>query len=104
MPAIRVARIKHGDFDRRFEGWRSKGLSTRAAGILALWGCDSVTDVQRLGQVHFEKQGNLGAKTRDEVSRLAGWSSVCSAAVDTAARSALTNSNRQSVTNQQRMS
>src|SRR4051794_8678754 len=78
-------------FHARFASWKSQGLSTRAASILALWGCDSVADVQRLGRCHFDRQRNLGAKTLDELSRLAGWPSVCPPSAD-AARSAPANS------------
>jgi len=71
----------------RFNRWKAEGLSARAASVLALSGCDTVVDVQRLGRDYFERQSNVGAKTLAELNRLAAWPAACRTPADAIAAS-----------------
>ena len=60
-------------FDQRKEYWRSRGLSVRAAGVLAGAGCDTVEAVARLGRPYFERRPNCANRTLAELEKLAAW-------------------------------
>lgn len=74
-------------FQRRFDTWRARGQSARAAAILALAGADTVEDVRRLGRAYFKGRRNIGAKTLAELARLGAWQPVCRTAADAIAAS-----------------
>jgi hypothetical protein len=72
---------------RRFDLWRARGQSARAAAILAQAGADTAEDVRRLGRAYFEGRPNVGAKTLEELALLAAWPPVCRTAADAIAAS-----------------
>ena len=69
-------------FPRRFMAWQHRGLSVRAAGVVALAGCDTVEEISRLGRDYFAAQPNCATKTMAELALLAGWPPRVDTAVD----------------------
>lgn len=61
------------NFQARFKVWISRGMSVRAAAVLALNGVDTIKQVSDLGRDHFKGQENCGGKTLAELGTLAGW-------------------------------
>jgi len=60
-------------FPRRLASWTRRGLSFRAAAVLAAAECDSVQQVTSLGRSYFDRRPNCGEKTLAELGKLAGW-------------------------------
>jgi hypothetical protein len=69
----------------RFDHWRGRGLSLRAAVALADAGCDSAEDVARLGPHYFAGKPNLGRKTLQELTALVGFSPARKTVIDAVA-------------------
>lgn len=70
-------------YHHRLEAWRETGLSARAAGALALAGCDTQEDITRLGRGYFVRLSNCAAKTLAELEALAAWPAKPLTAVET---------------------
>lgn len=62
--------------------WTARGLSARAASVVALAGCDSVEEITRLGRAYFEGRPNCARKTLAELAALAGWPPRVATAAD----------------------
>lgn len=82
MQSLSIKQEVPRNFRGRFETWKTRGLSTRAATILAMSGCGTVADVTSLGRSWFAGQRNVGATTLAELSTLAGWPPEQGTAVD----------------------
>lgn len=52
--------------------WMGKGLSVRAATVIAAADCQSLDDIRRLGWWYFQGQRNCGLVTLMELSELVG--------------------------------
>jgi hypothetical protein len=55
-----------------FSTWRERGLSTRAANILCAMNCQTLEDVQRLGQKQLIQNG-AGVTTFNQIASLMDW-------------------------------
>lgn len=65
---------KRGD-PTLFKYWRHQGLGVRAAAAVAAVGCKSVDEIRDRGWHFFERRGNCGSRTLQELSDLVGaWS------------------------------
>ena len=62
---------KRGD-PAHFKYWRQQGLSVRAAAAVAAVGCKSVDEIRDRGWHFFERRGNCGSRTLQELSDLVG--------------------------------
>jgi hypothetical protein len=56
----------------QFKFWRQRGLSVRAAAAVAAVGCKSVDEIRDRGWHFFERRGNCGMRTLQELSDLVG--------------------------------
>lgn len=71
-PAINTQAARRS-YVRLFGLWAARGLSPRAAGALALAGCETIQEVTQLGRVWFLGKPNCGTKTLRELAILANW-------------------------------
>src|SRR5580698_923728 len=62
---------KRGD-PALFKYWRHQGLGVRAAAAVAAVGCKSVDEIRERGWHFFERRGNCGNRTLQELSDLVG--------------------------------
>jgi hypothetical protein len=62
---------KRGD-PALFKYWRHQGLGVRAAAAVAAVGCKSVDEIRDRGWHFFERRGNCGTRTLQELSDLVG--------------------------------
>ncbi len=58
------------DILRQF--WKNRGASRRAATLIANEGCESISDIKRLGLVYFKNQPYVGPATLQSLQRLLG--------------------------------
>lgn len=70
-----------------FMMWSRRGLSPRAAGALALAGCETTEQVAALGREWFFGRRNVGAKTLAELTAVAGWPPETKTPIDAVAAS-----------------
>jgi hypothetical protein len=62
---------KRGD-PAQYKYWRQHGLTVRAAAAVAAVGCKSVDEIRERGWHFFERRGNCGTRTLQELSDLVG--------------------------------